>query len=94
MFFIKIFDLRLTKDITLYKNHKLGFSADCFNFMNLLDKSKGVSYNHGNINLLTMNTFDQATKNYTYGVESGAGRKLSTAGGNPWRIQLGLRYSF
>ena len=62
--------------------------------MNLLDKTKGVSYNHGNINLLTMTTFDQNTKNYNYNVEAGAGRKLSTAGGTPWRIQLGLRYSF
>ncbi|MCF8325315.1 MAG: carboxypeptidase regulatory-like domain-containing protein [Leadbetterella sp.] len=87
-------DLRLTKDFRVYKNHNLGFSADCFNFMNLLDKTKGVSYNHGNVNLLTMTTFDQNTKNYNYNVESGAGRKLSTAGGNPWRIQLGLRYSF
>jgi hypothetical protein len=87
-------DLRLTKDFRVYKNHNLGFSADCFNFMNLLDKTKGVSYNHGNVNLLTMTTFDQNTKNYNYNVEAGAGRKLSTAGGNPWRIQLGLRYSF
>jgi hypothetical protein len=41
-----------------------------------------------------MTGFDQTTKNYTYTVESGAGRKQSTAGGTPWRIQLGLRYAF
>ncbi len=92
--FYATLDLRLTKDVKLYKNHNLAFSADCFNFMNLLDKTKGVSYNHGNVNLLTMTTFDQNTKNYNYNVEAGAGRKLSTAGGTPWRIQLGLRYSF
>ncbi len=87
-------DLRLTKDFKFLKKHNIALSADCFNFMNLLDKEQGISYNHGNINLVTMTTFDQVTKNYNYNVEAGAGRKLSTAGGNPWRIQLGLRYSF
>lgn len=86
-------DLRLTKDIKIL-SRTLSVSADCFNFMNLLDKTQGVSYNHGNINLVTMTGFDQTTKNYTYTVESGAGRKQSTAGGTPWRIQLGLRYAF
>ena len=87
-------DLRLTKDFTFLKKHNLALSADCFNFANLLNREKGVSYNHGNVNLVTMTTFDQATKNYNYNVEAGAGRKLSTAGGVPWRIQLGARYSF
>jgi Carboxypeptidase regulatory-like domain len=87
-------DLRLTKDLKIYKKHALSLSADCFNFMNLLDKTKGVSYNHGNINLVTMTTFDQKTMNYNYNVEAGAGRKLSSAGGTPWRIQLGVRYAF
>jgi Carboxypeptidase regulatory-like domain len=87
-------DIRLTKDFKFLKKHNLALSADCFNFANLLNKEKGVSYNHSNINLVTMTTFDQATKNYNYNVESAAGRKLSTAGGTPWRIQLGARYSF
>ena len=87
-------DLRLTKDIRLFKTRNLAFSADFFNFMNLLDKTQGVSYNQGNVNLVSMTGFDQATQNYTYTVETGAGRKLNSAGGTPWRIQLGLRYSF
>ncbi|WP_459489204.1 TonB-dependent receptor [Aquirufa sp. ROCK-SH2] len=87
-------DLRLTKDIRLFKTRNLAFSADFFNFMNLLDKTQGVSYNQGNINLVSMTGFDQATQNYTYTVETGAGRKLNSAGGTPWRIQLGVRYSF
>jgi hypothetical protein len=53
-----------------------------------------IKWIESNINLVTMTTFDQATKNYNYNVESAAGRKLSTAGGTPWRIQLGARYSF
>lgn len=87
-------DLRLTKDFKFLNKHNIALSADCFNFMNLLDKEQGISYNHGNVNLVSMLGFDQASKNYTYNVETGAGRKLSTAGGTPWRIQLGLRYSF
>lgn len=87
-------DLRLTKDFRLFNKHNIALSADCFNFMNMLDKEQGVSYNHGNINLVSMTGFNQTTQNYNYNVETGAGRKLSTAGGTPWRIQLGLRYSF
>ena len=87
-------DLRLTKDFKFLNKHNIALSADCFNFMNLLDKEQGISYNHGNVNLVSMVGFDQVSKNYTYNVETGAGRKLSTAGGTPWRIQLGLRYSF
>ena len=87
-------DLRLTKEFKISKKHNFALSADCFNFANLLNKENGISYNHGNVNLTSMLGFDQATKNYTYNVETGAGRKLSTAGGTPWRIQLGLRYGF
>jgi hypothetical protein len=87
-------DLRLTKDIRILKKQNIAFSADFFNFLNMLDKTQGVSYNQGNINLVSMTGFDQATQNYTYSVETGAGRKLNSAGGTPWRIQLGLRYSF
>lgn len=87
-------DLRLTKDFKFLKKHNMAFSVDCFNFENLLNKENGVSFNHGNVNLVTMTTFDQVTKTYNYNVEAGAGRKLSTAGGTPWRIQFGARYSF
>jgi hypothetical protein len=87
-------DLRLTKDIKIFKTHNLAISADCFNFMNLLDKELGISYNHGNTNLVSISGFSQATQNYTYNAETGAGRKLNTAGGSVWRMQLGLRYSF
>jgi Carboxypeptidase regulatory-like domain len=87
-------DLRLTKDIKLFKTHNLSISADCFNFLNLLDKELGISYNHGNTNLVSISGFSQATQNYTYTPESGAGRKINTAGGTVWRMQLGLRYTF
>lgn len=60
----------------------------------MLDKTKGVSYLHGNVNLVSITGFDQTTRNYRYRVESGAGLKSATAGGNVWRVQVGLRYSF
>ena len=87
-------DLRLIKGFTVAKRHRFDFSAEAFNFFNMLDKTKGISYIHGNTNLVSITGFDQASKNYVYRVESGAGLKSSTAGGSVWRVQLGLRYSF
>ncbi|MCU0324867.1 MAG: carboxypeptidase regulatory-like domain-containing protein [Spirosomaceae bacterium] len=87
-------DLRLTKGFKTYKNQKLDLSVEAFNFMNLLDKTRGISYLHGNVNLVSITGFNQATQNYNYRVESGAGLKSATAGGSVWRIQVGMRYSF
>jgi hypothetical protein len=87
-------DLRLTKDFKVFKSHNLSLSADFFNFMNLLDKELGISYNHGNTNLVSITGFDQATQNYRYNPETGAGQRLNTAGGTVWRVQLGVRYFF
>jgi hypothetical protein len=87
-------DLRLTKGFTIKNSQRFDLSAEAFNFMNMLDKTKGISYNHGNVNLVSITGFDQATKNYNYRVESGAGIKANTAGGSVWRVQVGLRYSF
>lgn len=87
-------DLRLTKGFIIKNSHRFDLSAEAFNFMNMLDKTKGISYNHGNVNLVSITGFDQATRNYNYRVESGAGIKANTAGGNVWRVQVGLRYSF
>jgi Carboxypeptidase regulatory-like domain len=87
-------DLRLTKGFKIKNSHRFDLSGEVFNFMNMLDKTKGISYNNGNVNLVSITGFDQTTKNYVYRVESGAGLKANTAGGNVWRVQVGLRYSF
>ncbi|MCF2487568.1 TonB-dependent receptor [Dyadobacter sp. CY347] len=84
-------DLRLTKAIRIVKNQNIELSADAFNFLNILNKEWGRNYNRGNTNLLNVNGFDQATQQYKYAVQNIATRPI---GGTPWRIQLGLRYSF
>lgn len=91
--FYGVLDLRLTKAISLYKTHRLELSADCFNFLNLLDRTKGVSNQHArNVNLVSIQSFNAQTQNYNYRVESGAG--TLPLGGTPWRIQAGARYAF
>ncbi len=40
----------------------------------------------------TFRGFDQATRTYRYSVETGVG--VEPINGNPWRLQLGLRYAF
>lgn len=91
--FYGVLDLRLTKAIKLYKTHRLELSADCFNFLNLLDRTGGVANNHSsNVNLVSIQSFNAQTRNYNYRVESGAG--TLPLGGTPWRIQAGARYAF
>lgn len=84
-------DLRLTKSFRIVKDHNLEFSADAFNFLNMLNKEWGRNYNRGNTNLLNINGFDQAKQQYNYAVQNIATRPI---GGTPWRVQLGVRYSF
>ena len=84
-------DLRLTKAFSIAKGHNLEFSADAFNFLNILNKEWGRNYNRGNTNLLNITGFDQAKQQYNYSVQNIATRPI---GGTPWRIQLGVRYSF
>jgi hypothetical protein len=89
--FYTTLDLRLTKSFSIAKGHNLEFSADAFNFLNILNKEWGRNYNRGNTNLLNINGFDQAKQQYNYSVQNIATRPI---GGTPWRIQLGVRYSF
>lgn len=89
--FYTTLDLRLTKSFSIVKGHNLEFSADAFNFLNILNKEWGRNYNRGNTNLLNITGFDQAKQQYNYSVQNIATRPI---GGTPWRIQLGVRYSF
>ncbi|WP_158839045.1 TonB-dependent receptor [Polaribacter sp. L3A8] len=86
-------DLRLQKKFNLSNDkHSLELSADVFNFMNLLNKEWGRSHNFGNRDFMNINGFDQATSSYEYNVQTGAGTELIN--GTPWRLQVGVRYSF
>ncbi len=91
-FFVNL-DLRLLKTFRTFKKQNLELSGDVFNFMNLLNKDWGVNNNlSSSRNLQSIRGFDQATNQYQYIVESGVG--VLPINGTPWRVQLGLRYSF
>lgn len=61
--------------------------------MNLLNKEWGRTNNFSRRrNFMNITGFDQNTKSYTYGVQTGAGTE--PINGTPWRLQLGVRYSF
>jgi hypothetical protein len=90
--FFSLLDLRMLKKINIGDRHNFELSADIFNVANLLNSDWGNNNNFRNRNLLRITGFDQADENYTYNVESNVG--TLPINGTPWRIQIGLRYSF
>ncbi|WP_026706923.1 TonB-dependent receptor [Flavobacterium frigidarium] len=91
--FYTVVDLRLIKRFELSnKKHGFELSVDIFNFANMLDKEWGVSHNYGNQNLMSITGFNQNTLSYDYSVQTASGRE--PVNGTPWRLQLGLRYTF
>lgn len=90
--FYGVFDVRLSKKIKIYRKHNFEVSFDVFNVANLLDKTKGINHNVGTTSLYTIRGFDPATNTYKYAVNTNAG--VSSLSGNPFQIQMGLRYSF
>ena len=90
--FYGVFDLRLAKRFKLFGNHGLEASVDIFNVANLLNKDWGVGKNLGKQNLYAIKSFDKAKQEFVYTM--GAGTGVSTLNGNPYQVQLGLRYGF
>ncbi|RXK62764.1 TonB-dependent receptor [Lacibacter luteus] len=90
--FYGVFDVRLAKSFRLYKTHRLEASADIFNFANMLNKKWGVGHNLGKQNLYSIRNFNAAEQIFNYNVNTAAG--VSNLNGNPFQVQLGLRYSF
>jgi hypothetical protein len=90
--FYGVFDVRLAKRFTFLGNHGLEASVDVFNLSNLLNREWGVGHNLGKQNLYTIKSFDQAAQRFDYNVTKSAG--VSNLNGNPYQIQLGLRYAF
>ena len=91
--FFSTIDLRLTKKFNTFGKQSLEFSADLFNFVNLLDKNKGRNTNLGRESrLLNISGFDKTLQQYKYTLNSNTG--VDPVGGTPWRLQLGLRYNF
>jgi hypothetical protein len=90
--FYGVFDLRLSKKIKTFKNQYLELSADMFNVLNSINKEWGVNHNVTSTNLYTIKSFDPATNTYKYAVNTNAG--VSALSGNPYQVQIGVRYGF
>jgi len=89
--FFGIVDLRLSYKLKIYKTHNLEFSGDVFNFANLLNKKWGVNETLGSQALYAVSGFDNTNKAYTYRVNNSG---VVTPSGNPWQMQIGIRYGF
>ena len=90
--FYGVWDIRASKKFKIYGTHAIEVSADIFNFANLLNKEWGVNHALTKQNLTTIRGFDASSNQYNYQVNPNAG--VSRLSGDPYQIQLGLRYSF
>ncbi len=90
--FYGVFDLRLAKRFKIYKNHGVEASVDFFNLANIFKKSWGVGHYLGKQNIYSIKSFDAETQEFVYNVNKATG--VSPLNGNPFQVQLGLRYAF
>lgn len=90
--FYGTFDLRLSKRFKVYKTQNLELSLDIFNVANLLSKDWGSGHQLGKQNIYTVKGFDPEQKVYKYSVNTNTG--VSNLNGNPYQVQIGLRYGF
>lgn len=90
--FYGVFDVRVAKKFNLYKTHNLEASIDIFNVANLLSKDWGAGHNLLKQNIYGIKSFDKATNQFVYNMNANTG--VSNLNGNPYQIQLGLRYGF
>lgn len=95
-------DLRVSKKININKRHNIEVSADVFNFANLLSKKWGVTETLGTQALyglgvpnanpaLVVPNYDTTNRQFNYRVNNAG---VINPSGNPWQIQVGLRYGF
>ena len=90
--FYGVFDIRLAKKIRTFRKQYLEISMDMFNVANALNRDWGVNHNVGATSLYTIKSFDPATNTYKYAVNTNAG--VSALSGNPYQVQIGVRYGF
>jgi hypothetical protein len=100
--FFGIIDLRVSKKFKLVKTHGVELSADIFNFANLLNKKWGVNKSLGNQSLYAIGipasganpavpAFDSSIPRFNYRVNTAG---IVNPSGDPFQLQVGLRYSF
>ncbi|NIG55722.1 TonB-dependent receptor [Chitinophaga sp. Cy-1792] len=84
-------DLRLQKSFKVSRTSGFEFSVDVFNFANMLNKKWGASHNFGNTSLYSASAFSKDTREYTYDINTSG---IANPGGDPYQVQLGVRYFF
>jgi hypothetical protein len=100
--FFGIFDLRIGKKFKINKAHNIELSADIFNVANMVKKSWGVNKSLGTQALYgagipaTANTpavpaFDAEARRFVYRVNTAG---IVNPSGDPFQVQIGLRYNF
>jgi hypothetical protein len=96
-------DMRLTKTLRAFRGQSAEIGLDVFNVANLMNHNWGAEYqlpigiSNQNpvvqrIPLLNVVGFNQATRQYVYTVNENFG--VLQKGGNPYQIQLAVRYGF
>ncbi|MSR21610.1 MAG: hypothetical protein EXR91_11670 [Gemmatimonadetes bacterium] len=96
-------DVRASVTVPLASTRAVEITADIFNFANLLNSSwggqallpQGISASNPisqQLPLLNVVGFDQTTRRYTYTVNESVG--VLRKRGDPFQIQLGIRYQF
>ena len=90
--FYGTFDLRIAKKFKIYKTQNIELSVDIFNVANLFSKNWGSGHNLGKQNIYSIKSFNSEQKQYVYNVNANTG--VSNLNGNPYQVQIGLRYGF
>jgi hypothetical protein len=90
--FFGVWDIRVGKKFKTFKTQTVEVSADIFNVANFLNKKWGTTQTLGKQTIYSLKSFDPASQNYNYDVNPNTG--VVTPSGNPFQVQLGLRYSF
>jgi hypothetical protein len=85
-------DIRIAKKFKISGKQYLELSGDIFNLGNLLNKKWGVSEVLGTQAIYSITGFNAATNTYNYVVNPNAG--IIVPSGNPYQVQVGLRYGF
>jgi hypothetical protein len=100
--FYGIFDLRASKRFRVKKNHNIELSGDIFNVANMFKKTWGVNKSLGTQALYGAGipatatqpatpAFDPAIPQFNYRVNTAG---IVNPSGDPFQVQIGLRYNF
>jgi hypothetical protein len=87
-------DLRLARAFPTVRGQQAELTMDVFNVDNLIKRDWGAQpiVSGANQTLLSISGFDPVAKRYTYNVNKNFGQAVKQ--GDPYLIQLGLRYRF